>query len=78
MSPKQARRIALYSCVRKRERTLEEAEDDSEERGLFCYACPFSYDEYHYHLTSGRCGRSRTAIKRAAETLGSLGPPLLD
>jgi len=74
MSVDQARRIALHACVRKRPRTLEDAEARAEEKGIEFYACPFSRDEYHYHLTSGRRSRSKTAIRRAAERLDTLGP----
>lgn len=70
----QARRIALHACTRKRPRTRLDAEQQADEKGITYYACPFSYDEYHYHLTSGRRSRSHSTIRRAAERLGGLGP----
>jgi len=78
MALQQAKRIALYACVRKRPRSQTDAAQEAEERGIHFYACPFSRETYHYHLTSGRCSRTATTIRRAAERLMCLGPPLDD
>lgn len=74
MAFKQAQSIAMSCCYRKRPRSFEDAQDLAAERDIHFYACPFSKVEYHYHLTSGRNGRSKTAIRRAAERLKGLGP----
>lgn len=74
MSYEQAKNIARFSCFRKKPRALADAVTVSEELGITYYACPFSLDEYHYHITSGRNGRSPSALRRAAERLGRLGP----
>lgn len=74
MEQHQATRIALYACLRKKPRTLEDAEAAAEASDIYYYCCPFSQLEYHYHLTQGRNSRSWGKIRRAAQVLGCLGP----
>jgi hypothetical protein len=75
MSEKQATRIALFSCLRKRARTREECIALAAEQGLYYYCCPFSQMVHHWHLTAGqKPSRSWGKILRAAQALGCLGP----
>lgn len=76
MEERQATRIAMYACLRKRPLTEEEAQGEAEQLNLYFYCCPFSKGGfYHWHLTQGRNSRPWSKIYRAAETLGCMGPP---
>ena len=74
MQEKQATRIALFACLRKRPLTYQDAMDQAELLDLYFYCCPFSKLFHHWHLTQGRQSRPWAKILRASRVLGCLGP----
>ena len=74
MQEKQATRIALWSCLRKRPLSEEDARQQAESLDLYFYCCPFSKFRHHWHLTNGTQSRPWGKILRATQVLGCLGP----